>query len=113
MIKVKRIYETATYSDGYRILVDRLWPRNMTKEHAAIGIWMKDLAPSTELRKWFNHEVEKWPEFEQKYKAELKAKQQYLQQLRQLEKEHGTITLLYAAKDEKHNNVKVIVEWLQ
>jgi uncharacterized protein YeaO (DUF488 family) len=104
MIKIKRIYESASEEDGFRILVDRLWPRGIKKEKAKIDMWLKEVAPSGELRKWFSHDPEKWEEFKKKYAKELAAKQPLLKEIRQIEKEKGTVTLLYSARDVGHNN---------
>jgi uncharacterized protein YeaO (DUF488 family) len=109
MIKIKRIYEAPARGDGYRILVDRLWPRGIKKENAEIDKWVKDIAPSTALRKWFNHEAEKWVEFKKKYRAELKDASA-LDELKQDMQKHKTITLLYGAKDEVHNQAVALVE---
>ncbi len=111
MVKIKRVYEGYDTSDGFRILVDRLWPRGVSKERAHINIWLKDIAPSTELRKWFNHDGEKWSEFQQRYKKEL-AHNDLVKEIKELEKEHKTITLVYAAKDELHNDAVVLLEYL-
>lgn len=105
--KIKRIYEPAQASDGYRILVDRLWPRGVKKEVAAVDLWLKDIAPSAELRSWFGHDPEKFPEFSRRYKSELKTNPA-LKSLRQLAKDHKTITLLYGAKDTQHNQAVVL-----
>lgn len=113
MIKIKRIYEEAAQSDGYRILIDRLWPRGVSKEKAKIDLWLKEIAPTTELRKWFNHEPEKWEEFQKRYKKELSQNKDLIKQLNSLEKEHKTITLLYAAKDSEHANAKVLLKVLK
>lgn len=110
MITIKRIYDQSETKDGFRILVDRLWPRGMTKEKAKIDLWLKEIAPSNELRKWFSHDPEKWDDFVKKYKKELKDKQELLNTIKQLEKNEGAITLLYAAKDEKHNEAVVLKE---
>lgn len=110
MITIKRIYDQSETKDGFRILVDRLWPRGMTKEKAKIDLWLKEIAPSNELRKWFSHDPEKWDDFVKKYKKELKDKQELLKTIKQLEKNEGAITLLYAAKDEKHNEAVVLKE---
>lgn len=110
-LKLKRIYEPAEKEDGYRILVDRLWPRGMTKEKAKIDHWLKELAPTTELRKWFNHDLEKWNEFQKKYKAELKDNNEAVDFLKD-KIEKGKTTILYAAKDEEHNEAKVIAAYL-
>ncbi len=111
-IKVKRVYEKVSKkNDGYRILIDRLWPRGLKKEEAHIDLWLKELAPSTELRTWFNHEPAKWPEFKKRYFKELANKQALLDII--LEKAHVySITLLYGAKDEAHNNAAALQEYL-
>ncbi|HMH32797.1 MAG TPA: DUF488 domain-containing protein [Puia sp.] len=101
-IKIKRIYEPFSKSDGYRILVDRLWPRGIKKEAAHVDQWMKEVAPSTDLRKWFNHEPEKWKPFIEKYHAELKGSAAF-EELVELIQAHKIVTLLYSARDEKHN----------
>jgi uncharacterized protein YeaO (DUF488 family) len=111
-LRIKRVYAEPSPQDGKRILVDRLWPRGLTKERAKVEIWMKDVAPSTELRKWFAHDPKKWPEFTRKYVEELKARSEPLAQLRQ-ETNHGTVTLLYGAKDEAHNEAVVLLELLR
>ncbi|MGZ4864411.1 MAG: DUF488 domain-containing protein [Halobacteriota archaeon] len=111
MIKLKRVYEQAQLSDGFRVLVDRLWPRGISKEEAHIDEWLKDIAPSTELRKWFGHDPEKWPVFERRYKAELKVKTQLLEKL--LADAAGReITLIYASREQRYNNVTVLKEVL-
>jgi uncharacterized protein YeaO (DUF488 family) len=102
MIKIKRIYEPHAANDGYRVLVDRLWPRGIKKETAKINVWMKEVAPSTELRKWFNHEPEKWKSFLVKYKTELEHSSSFAE-LKTLSEKHKTITLLYGSKDEQYN----------
>ena len=113
VIHVKRVYETPKKEDGYRVLVDRLWPRGMKKEAAKIDLWMKDVAPSDALRKSFHHDAMKWPIFEKKYQAELKDKKDLLAELKRLEKEHGTLTLLFGARDPEHNQAVLIAEALQ
>lgn len=113
MIRIKRVYETAAKQDGWRVLVDRLWPRGMKKEAAKIDLWMKDVAPSDALRKSFHHDVMKWPDFEKKYQAELKKKKDTIAALKKLEKEHGTLTLLFGAKDEEHNQAVVLAHALK
>lgn len=110
MIRIKRVYEPVDKQDGFRILVDRLWPRGLSKESAAIDLWFKEIAPSTELRKWFNHDPDKWPEFQKRYKAELKAKQALVKELRALQKKQHTVTLLYGAKEERFNQAVVLKE---
>ena len=113
MFSIKRIYEEADEKDGARILIDRLWARGISKEKAHLNLWLKDIAPSDALREWFNHDPKKWPEFERKYKAELKTKTELIDQLKKLEKQHKQITLLYGAKDSEHNNAVVLKNYLQ
>lgn len=110
-VKLKRVYEQPDKEDGVRILVDRLWPRGLTKEKARIDLWLKDIAPSTELRQWFGHDPGKWEEFRQRYLFELKEKDEQLRRLKQ-EMEKGTVTLVYAAKDTEHNAARVLQEFL-
>jgi uncharacterized protein YeaO (DUF488 family) len=107
MIKIKRAYMPPERDDGTRILVDRLWPRGLTKKKAKIDLWLKDLAPSTELRKWFGHDPRKWKEFQVRYAGELKSKKAELELLKQ-EVAEGPITLVYGAKDEVHNEAVVL-----
>ena len=113
MVRVKRVYEKAEAKDGWRVLVDRLWPRGMKKEAAKIDLWMRDVAPSDTLRKWFGHDAKKWGDFQKKYRAELKEKAELLAELKKLEKEHGTLTLLFGARDEEHNQAVVLAEVLK
>ena len=113
MVRIKRIYEKPSKEDGARVLVDRLWPRGMKKEAVKIDLWMKDVAPSDALRKTFCHDVKKWPDFQKKYRAELKEKNPLLVELKKLEKEQGTLTLLFGAKDEEHNQAIVLAEVLK
>jgi uncharacterized protein YeaO (DUF488 family) len=111
-IMIKRVYEPYTIHDGFRILVDRLWPRGMSKEKAHLDLWLKEIAPSTELREWFNHDPEKWVEFEKRYRAELKKQDALIQQI--LEYAHKKpVTLVYAAHDEKHNEAVVLEKYLK
>ena len=112
MIALKRIYEKHKKDDGFRILVDRLWPRGVSKNKAHIDLWLKEIGPSNELRKWFNHDEAKWSEFKKKYKKELKQKRKLLNMIKVLHKKYKKITLLYGAKDENHNQVIVIKEIL-
>ena len=112
MINLKRIYEDFEESDGFRILIDRLWPRGLSKENAKIDLWLKEIAPSESLRKWFGHDPVKWEEFKEKYIAELKSRQEQIEEVKALAKTHKVITLLYAAKDENHNNAVVLKEVL-
>ena len=111
-VKLKRVYEAAAASDGYRVLVDRLWPRGLKKETAAIDLWLKDIAPSTELRHWFGHEPEKFPQFRKLYEAQLKTNPA-VAELRALAKQHKTITLLYGARDTEHNQAVVLQAYLE
>ncbi|GBD04022.1 hypothetical protein HRbin19_01328 [bacterium HR19] len=108
MIKLKRIYEKPEKDDGFRILVERLWPRGVSKQKAKIDLWMKDIAPSDELRKWFGHKKERWQEFNRRYKEELEEKKDLLKYLKKLEKQYGTITFLFSARDVEHNNAFLI-----
>ncbi|HKW36094.1 MAG TPA: DUF488 family protein [Candidatus Acidoferrum sp.] len=113
MIRIKRVYEPAAKEDGYRVLVDRLWPRGVKKEAAKIDLWMKDIAPSDALRKSFHHHALKWPIFEKKYRVELTEKRDSLVKLKKLEKEHGKLTLLFGARDPEHNQAVIIAETLK
>ena len=113
MIRVKRVYEESAKDDGYRILVDRLWPRGLTKEKAHVDLWMKEIAPSDALRKWFGLEPEKWPAFEKKYRAELAKKKELFAEIKRLEKEQGKVTLLFGRKDEKQNQAVVLASMLK
>lgn len=106
-VRLKRAYEPASSSDGMRVLVDRLWPRGVKKADAKIDEWMKDIAPSSELRKWFGHDPARWPEFRKRYAAEIKEHPEQLQRLRALARE-GTLTLVFSASDEEHNNAVVL-----
>jgi uncharacterized protein YeaO (DUF488 family) len=109
MIHTKRVYEKPAKEDGFRILVDRLWPRGLTKEKARVDLWLKEVAPSDQLRKWFHHEGKNWSEFVKRYKAELAKKKDLLVELEKLEDEHKIITLVFGSKDEKQNQAVVLV----
>ena len=111
MIKIKRAYEKMDPDDGRRILVDRLWPRGIKKTEAGIGEWLKELGPSTELRRWFSHDPEKWPEFKKRYTQELSDhhKTELLENIAH-DARVNNITLIYAAKDTEHNNARVLEE---
>lgn len=105
-IRMKRVYEDAAQNDGYRVLIDRIWPRGVSKDEAALDAWIKDLAPSTELRKWFNHVPERWDGFRERYEAELAgnaAAQEALQDLRRRAHKH-TVTLVFASRETRYNN---------
>jgi len=110
-LKIKRAYEKPASGDGKRILVDRLWPRGLTKEKASIDLWLKGIAPSAALRKWFGHDPDKWKEFQKRYHKELKNNKEQVSLLKDKIKK-GTVTLVYGAKDEKHNEALVLKEWL-
>ena len=112
MIRTKRIYEEPSGDDGARVLVDRLWPRGISKEKASLDRWEKDLAPSDDLRRWFGHDPAKWEEFLRRYRAELEGKEEALARLRR-EANEGTVTLLYAAKDETHNNAVALKRYIE
>ncbi|MBV2235614.1 MAG: DUF488 family protein [Sterolibacterium sp.] len=111
-IKLKRAYDPPASADGWRVLVDRLWPRGVSKDQAQLDLWLKEIAPSNELRKWFNHEAEKWPEFAQRYRQELK-NNAALAELQALARQHATLTLVFAAKDTLHNQAQVLKQALE
>jgi uncharacterized protein YeaO (DUF488 family) len=113
MIQIRRVYDQPGAKDGFRVLVDRLWPRGLTKEKAHVDLWMKEIAPSDALRKWFHHQDGNWGEFVKRYKAELAKKKELLTDLKKLENEHRTVTLLYGSKDEKLNQAVVLAEILK
>lgn len=114
-VQMKRIYEKVEKNDGVRVLVDRVWPRGMSKEDAHLDHWMKEVGPSNDLRKWFGHDPDKYDAFKKKYKEELESgdQQEELQKLKDLTKQHNkNLTLLFAAKDEQHNQARVLKEIL-
>ena len=111
-VVIKGVRDEPSHEDGRRVLVDRLWPRGMRKEDAPFQLWIKDAAPSSELRHWFGHDPERWQEFRKKYETELSANLSALQPLLDIARQ-GTLTLLYAAHDETHNNAVVLAEYLQ
>ena len=111
MLRVKRVYDTVSDEDGFRILVDRLWPRGISKERAKLALWLKDIAPSDGLRKWFGHDQRKWNEFREKYYKELGNKENLISLM--LEKiSSGNVTLLFGAKDEEFNNAVALKEYI-
>lgn len=112
MVGIKRVYAEPKDSDGTRILVDRLWPRGLTKNKARVDLWLKEVAPSNELRKWFAHDAKKWAEFQKRYADELKAEPEALKALKQ-EVKKGPVTLLYGAHDEEHNQAVVLEKMLR
>ncbi len=107
MIRLKRVYEKPAREDGLRVLVDRLWPRGLTKERAAVDLWLKEVAPSAELRRWFGHDPAKWPEFKRRYRTELRGQELALDLLKR-KSSRRTVTLLYGARDEEHNEAVVL-----
>jgi len=111
MIKIKRVYEKFTDEDGLRILVDGLWPRGISKEKARIDLWLKEIAPSGQVRKWFAHDPAKWGEFKRKYFNELDKKKDIIDQV--LKRSKDGVTLLYAAKDDEHNNAQALKEYIE
>lgn len=110
-VKVKRIYEPAARSDGFRVLVDRLWPRGVSKERAALDLWMKEIAPSTQLRRWFAHDPKRWVQFRARYRAELLEHESELALLRSRARK-GTVTLLFGTRDLDHNEAVVLKDIL-
>jgi uncharacterized protein YeaO (DUF488 family) len=111
-IKIKRVYEQPDKKDGERILVDRLWPRGLTKEKAGVDLWLKEIAPSTELRKWFAHDPNKWKRFRGRYETEIRHNDDLIKVLKQKARE-GTITLIYGARDEEHNEALVLKQFME
>ena len=110
--QIKRVYEEPSEDDGKRILIDRLWPRGLTKEKAKIDVWLKDIAPSIQLRQWFGHDHQKWREFKRRYQGELEKNMTIVSQLVELLKK-GNVTLVYGAKDKEHNDAVVLKEYLE
>jgi uncharacterized protein YeaO (DUF488 family) len=111
-IQLKRAYDEPSPADGQRILVERLWPRGVTKERAAVDLWLKDVAPSPELRKWFGHDPAKWEQFERRYWKELQGRKEAVELLRH-KAQQGTVTLVYAARDEEHNGAVALQSFLE
>ena len=112
MIKLKRVYESMGNDDGKKFLVERLWPRGVKKTALANAVWLKDVAPSTELRKWFAHDPKKWEEFQRRYRVELREHQPELESILEAAR-RGTVTLLYSSHDTEHNNAVVLRDYLQ
>ncbi len=112
MITIRRIYDTEAAGEGYKVLVDRLWPRGFSKEKAGCNEWLKEISPSNELRNWYGHDPDKWEEFRLRYREELSGKQDVLLKLKRLEKEYGKITLLYSSREEKYNNAVALREFI-
>jgi uncharacterized protein YeaO (DUF488 family) len=111
MIKLKRVYEKPARDDGFRVLVERLWPRGLTKERAAVDLWLKQVAPSPALRKWFGHDPARWQRFQKRYWEELAEKKEAVQLLKHKGRQ-GTVTLVYAARDEEHNGALALKRFL-
>ncbi|MCX7521238.1 DUF488 domain-containing protein [Microbacterium sp. STN6] len=110
-VKIKRVYEQADAADGYRVLVDRLWPRGLKKENAAVDVWLKEVGPSNELRGWFAHKPERFAEFAERYASELDGNAA-VEELRRLVAEQKVVTLVYSAHDEQHNQAVVLRDYL-
>jgi uncharacterized protein YeaO (DUF488 family) len=108
---VKRVYEQAEASDGTRVLVDRIWPRGLTKQHASVDVWLKDIAPSASLRTWFGHDPNRWREFQKRYFVELRANHAAVDHLKDLVSA-GKVTLLFSARDIEHNNAVALADYL-
>lgn len=111
-VRIKRVYDEPARSDGYRVLVDRVWPRGVSKERAAVDEWLKEVAPTAELRRWFGHDPDKFTEFADRYRAELNDSPS-LTHLRELHRKHAVLTLLYGAKDTQHNQAAVLLGLLR
>jgi uncharacterized protein YeaO (DUF488 family) len=111
-IKVKRIYDPPDGKDGARVLVDRLWPRGLSKDRAKLKLWLKEIAPSDDLRRWFGHDPARFAEFSRRYRAELSANKDAVSRMEDLTKA-GTVTLLYGARDTEHNEARVLADYLE
>ena len=111
-IRLKRVYDKPTKADGRRVLVDRIWPRGLSKEKAEIDVWLKEIAPSTPLRKWFGHDPARWKEFKKRYAAELRGRRDQVEKLARLASKRTT-TLLFGAKDAEHNNAVALKEYIE
>ena len=112
MIRIKRAYQSPAQKDGYRIMVDRVWPRGVSKQRLKMDAWLKDIAPSHDLRRWLSQNSQKWEEFKTKYREELQDKSEFLNQILDLEKEKETVTLVYTSGNTEHNNAVVLKEVL-
>jgi uncharacterized protein YeaO (DUF488 family) len=113
MIRLKRVYDPPAREDGFRILVERLWPRGISKEHARIDLWLKDAGASSELRTWFGHDPEKWEEFRRRYFGEMRQRPEVVKALREAIGKEGTVTFVFAARDAEHNNAVALREFLE
>ena len=112
MINIKRIYDPPAADDGFRMLVDRLWPRGLTKEKAKVDLWVRDIAPSNELRKWYGHDPEKWPEFKKRYLAEIRDRKELIEQVGEKTR-GGTVTFLFSSQEKKLNNAAALKEFFE
>jgi uncharacterized protein YeaO (DUF488 family) len=112
-IVVKRVYDQAALDDGHRVLVDRLWPRGLSHALARVDLWLRDVAPSAELRRWYDHRVERWPEFQKRYTAELEDHAQLLDLLLDIERHRQRVTLLFAARERERNEAQVLADALR
>jgi uncharacterized protein YeaO (DUF488 family) len=113
VLRVKRIYESPGSSDGFRVLVDRLWPRGVSRQKARVDLWMKEIAPSDALRRWFGHEPSRWAEFQRRYRRELRQNAGLAGELKKLLRQHRTVTLLFSARDERRNQAVVLRDFLR
>lgn len=112
MIKLKRAYDPPDKEDGFRVLVDRIWPRGVKKEDLALDLWLKEIAPSSSLRKWFGHDPQRWPEFCQSYEVELKEQGDLIDFLKEIS-DHGVLILVFSARDAEHNNAVALKKYLE
>jgi len=112
MIRLKRVYDEPAKDDGQRVLVERLWPRGLNKQRAAVDLWIKDIAPTSELRKWYSHDITKWGEFQKRYRAELDRNSELIGQLRAMQSA-GTVTFVFASRDTQHNSAVVLKAYLE
>ncbi len=112
-IRLKRVYDPPEPADGYRVLVERLWPRGLRKDKAAIDLWVKDAGASPELRIWFGHDPRKWKEFRERYFGEMRSRPEVVEQLRAVLRSHGTVTFLFSAHDSEHNNAVALRQFLE
>ncbi len=113
MIKIKRAYDKWNKDDGFRILIDGLWPRGISKDDGKIDLWLRQIAPTPPLRKWFGYDAKKFPEFAKRYKAELKERKVFLYRIKDMEREKNVVTLIYGSKDREHNNAVVVKKFLE
>lgn len=112
-IRLKRVYEPPSDQDGYRVLVDRLWPRGLPEDEAHVDLWLRRIAPTTELRRWFGHDVDRWPQFQARYREELSTHAELLDLIGDIERHRHVVTLLFGAKDAEHNQAVVLLDVLK